>query len=988
MAVIPFALGVDFGTSTTVAVLRWPDGRPKSLLFDGSPLLPSAVFAEDHAILTGRDALMAARSRPERLEAHPKRLIDAGTVLLGGRQVPVADLIMAVLDRVWAEANRVASGPIASVALTHPAAWGPRRREVLWQGAARLGMPTPALVPEPVAAAAYFVHELRRDVPVGRHLVVYDLGAGTFDASVVRRTEEGFDVLATTGLPDTGGLDIDAAVVGYLGATVSATRPEVWERLERPSTTADRRASLMLWEDVKAAKEILSRISSAMVHIPIVEDSVPIGREQLERLARPMLDRTVAATVDVLRESGVDNRAIAGVFLVGGASRVPLIGTLLHRSLGFAPVAVEQPELVVAEGSAMMSATAPPPSAVPIPQPVPAPAPPPVPVPIPVPVPDWRSQGQWPIQPAPARPPRRAGRILLLVTPAVLLVGALVALLIVRPWKSTAGGDPTRTTPATTSPTAEVTFKPLIGTKVESALPAAIPTGARRGGSLTVAIDFQIESLDPQIAFTTAEITASRLVHRGLTGFREDGKQPQLVGDLADSPGTDVSTGVRCTAWEFTLRPNLTYEDGSPITAADVANGVARSFQDLPGTTYIQEWLTGGAYKSTYTGPETGPALPPGVTTPATNKIRFTFPKPHCDFPLAASAAVTTPVPRAKDTGPAYAKKPLASGPYKVASFTDSQVRLVRNTRWEAAGDPLRAALPDEVIFAVQDPTVFTQSVIGEVPSSESAVALFQTPKDLTGRLPDTRVATGYSTFTWYLHINTARVTDPAVRKAINYAVDKKAIIDLVGGESAARIATTIIPPSLPGHRDFDAYPAPPEGNPEEARKVLGGKPFPLVLAVQDVPDRVARAQSLKASLDRVGFAVTIQKIERAKFFTEVYKKDAPYDLVHSAFVTDWLGTGTFLSSMFGATAVELNGVSLTRLSAGDVISEIDNAAARPVDEAMSEWGRIDEKIMREYAPVVPIYVAYLHHTYGTKVGGVFISPVTNAPSLDRVYLR
>jgi len=118
-----FHLGVDFGTSHTVAVLRWPDGRTKPLLFDGSPLLPSAVYVDDTGqLVVGRDALDSARLNPGRLEPNPKRRIDEETVLLGPAELPVGDLIAAVLSRVAAESLRVAGELPAVVTITCPIA--------------------------------------------------------------------------------------------------------------------------------------------------------------------------------------------------------------------------------------------------------------------------------------------------------------------------------------------------------------------------------------------------------------------------------------------------------------------------------------------------------------------------------------------------------------------------------------------------------------------------------------------------------------------------------------------------------------------------------------------------------------------------------------------------------------------------------------------------------------------------------------------------
>src|SRR2546421_12803211 len=104
-----FALGVDFGTSNTVAVLRWPDGRARSLLVDGSPLLPSAVYADPGgSLLVGKDAIHSARLDPARFEPNPKRRIDDPSGLLGGRELPGVDLGGAVLLPVREEARRAA----------------------------------------------------------------------------------------------------------------------------------------------------------------------------------------------------------------------------------------------------------------------------------------------------------------------------------------------------------------------------------------------------------------------------------------------------------------------------------------------------------------------------------------------------------------------------------------------------------------------------------------------------------------------------------------------------------------------------------------------------------------------------------------------------------------------------------------------------------------------------------------------------------------
>jgi molecular chaperone DnaK (HSP70) len=342
-----FALGIDFGTTNTVAVARMPDGRVRTLLFDGSPLLPSAVYAEPDTVRVGRDAVLSARLEPARFEPQPKRRVDDGSVLLGERTVSVVDLIAAVLGRVAEEWRRVA-GPAAAgvrprVTLTCPASWAGQRRGVLAEAAAAAGLGPVRFVAEPVAAAAYFVHVLGHAMAVGSVLAVHDMGAGTFDVTAVARTAGGFEVIAVAGRDDLGGADLDAALVEHLGVGHG------W--VTGPVTVEERRWRRLFWDDVTAAKERLSRAMTAEILVPAAGVEVHLTRAELESTVGPALAEAVAVTTKLTAGLGPAGDRLAGVFLVGGTSRIPLLSTLLFRATGRAPVAIEQPELVVAEGS-------------------------------------------------------------------------------------------------------------------------------------------------------------------------------------------------------------------------------------------------------------------------------------------------------------------------------------------------------------------------------------------------------------------------------------------------------------------------------------------------------------------------------------------------------------------------------------------------------------------------------------------------------------
>ncbi|MEU8373869.1 Hsp70 family protein [Micromonospora sp. NPDC048894] len=365
-----YALGIDLGTSNTVAVLRWPDGRTRPLLVDGHPILPSGVYADtDGRLHVGRDAQRLAQADPTRYEPNPKRRVDDPTVLLGDRSYAPAELLAATL---WAVAEQAVAtvGFLPPAVLTYPAAWEAPRRQVLHDALALAGWPSAAehtmsgpvpvgtrLLREPVAAARYYTEVLRRPVPVGEAVAVFDFGGGTLDVAVVRNEgadpwgDSGFTVIATGGMADLGGLDLDAALLGRLGERLGDAQAALWARLTRPETTGQWRDRQQLWDNVRGAKEMLSRVAVAPVAVPGLETAVPLTRAELEQLATPLLIRAVARTREVVAEAGLTPDRLAGLFLVGGSSRVPLVARLLHGELGVAPTVLEQPELPVAEGA-------------------------------------------------------------------------------------------------------------------------------------------------------------------------------------------------------------------------------------------------------------------------------------------------------------------------------------------------------------------------------------------------------------------------------------------------------------------------------------------------------------------------------------------------------------------------------------------------------------------------------------------------------------
>ncbi|SEP42585.1 Hsp70 family protein, partial [Amycolatopsis saalfeldensis] len=367
-------VAVDFGTSSTCVVTSVNGREPQVVVIDGLPLMSSAVYAAaDGTLFVGQEAERQAAVDPSRYEPNPKRRIDEGELLLGDTVLRVTDVVHAVLGRVVAEARRIAGdAEVDLLVLTHPADWGAIRTRLLRQAAGRLANEV-ALVPEPVAAAVYHAATFApvsqsddRTVEFsgrpGEALAVLDLGGGTVDVSVVQRLPEashdrtgrprgGFQVLATRGDPSFGGADIDQALLEHIGSLVSATDPDAWRQLVEGRELTDRRRRRVLRQDVRGAKETLSRHTYTDVPMPPPFADAHVTREDLERLITAPLGRAVELTSAAIAEAGLRPKQLTAIFLVGGSSRIPMISRLVHERTGVVPTSLDQPETVVARGA-------------------------------------------------------------------------------------------------------------------------------------------------------------------------------------------------------------------------------------------------------------------------------------------------------------------------------------------------------------------------------------------------------------------------------------------------------------------------------------------------------------------------------------------------------------------------------------------------------------------------------------------------------------
>ncbi len=358
-----YHLGIDLGTTYVAAgILR--HGRPEIVtLGDRAPVVPSVLFFKDDGeVLHGESATRRGLSDPTRVVREFKRRVGDSTPMVVGQTPYSADVLLAKLLRfaTGAVVERQ-GGPPTSIAVTHPANWGDYKIDVLQQAVRMAEVGPVTTLTEPVAAAIHYAATERLDP--GQTVAVYDLGGGTFDAAVLRRTGTagagagpGFEVLGDVeGIERLGGIDFDEAVfhhaIRWCESAVSELDPEdgvVVQALAR------------LRQECVEAKEALSTDTdvSIPVVLPNLQTEVRLTRSEFEAMIRPLLQQTVDALRRAIRSSGVAVDELAAILLVGGSSRVPLIAEMVGADLG-RPIAVDQhPKHTVALGAAIAAGRA------------------------------------------------------------------------------------------------------------------------------------------------------------------------------------------------------------------------------------------------------------------------------------------------------------------------------------------------------------------------------------------------------------------------------------------------------------------------------------------------------------------------------------------------------------------------------------------------------------------------------------------------------
>ena len=347
-------LAIDFGTSYTVAAARVEGRAPEIVEIAGERRMPSVVMVDPQGdVFVGRTAEDLSVTHPgSTLRALKNRLGDQTPAILGGRPHQVVTLVAALLREVYDHVVEQFGSEPTEVRLTHPATWNQPRLNRLIEAAAKAGLPNPLLVPEPVAAALSYAADV--GIESGRPIVVYDLGGGTFDSAVVTARNGGFTVVGRPGGDQhIGGELFDELIVNHIG---SQLEPDAWEAIQVGEDPLWRQIGAAIRNEARKAKEALSShpYVNVLVPLPAGLRQVRLTRDEFHDMVRPYIAETVATLQRCITEAGVQPGDLAGISLVGGSSRSPIVEEMVRAAFPMVPISRRgDPKATVAAGATL-----------------------------------------------------------------------------------------------------------------------------------------------------------------------------------------------------------------------------------------------------------------------------------------------------------------------------------------------------------------------------------------------------------------------------------------------------------------------------------------------------------------------------------------------------------------------------------------------------------------------------------------------------------
>ena len=344
-------LGIDLGT-TNSAFAVMEGGDPEIIVnAEGDRTTPSVVAFDEGERLVGKPGKNQAVKNPDQTVQSIKRHMgeDDYAVELDGEEYTPEQVSAMILQKIKHDAEEYLGDDIEKAVITVPAYFNDRQRQATKDAGEIAGFEVERIVNEPTAAAMAYGLDDESDQTV----LVYDLGGGTFDVSILDLGGGVYEVVATNGDNDLGGDDWDEAIIDYLA--------DEFEAEHGVDLRDDRQALQRLTEAAEEAKVELSSRKETRINLPFIAttDDGPLDLEQkltratFESLTEDLIDRTVGPTEQALSDAGYDKGDIDEVILVGGSTRMPQVQEKVEEMTGQSPKKNVNPDEAVALGAAI-----------------------------------------------------------------------------------------------------------------------------------------------------------------------------------------------------------------------------------------------------------------------------------------------------------------------------------------------------------------------------------------------------------------------------------------------------------------------------------------------------------------------------------------------------------------------------------------------------------------------------------------------------------
>jgi molecular chaperone DnaK len=354
-------VGIDLGTTYTAVAYVDDYGKPVVLKnTDGQTTTPSVVFFDPPNYVVGEPALQSTLTDPERVVQFVKRFmgVSGHRVHVDGETYSPEFISSLILRKVVQEAQDELGEPVTDVVITVPAYFTETQRHATYEAGRLAGLNVLRIINEPTAAALSYGVSRRGKK---RHILVYDLGGGTFDVTILTIDDDALNVVAVGGDPHLGGKDFDDRIMNFIEDELreryqfemeSDTSLESELRLKAESAKRQLTARQSVPITLKVKRSISTGLSTMETFVPV---RVELTRELFESITADLLARTELLLENVMTQANLSWGDISETLCVGGSSRMPMVRDMLTRLSGRRPL-LHDPDECVAKGAALQAA--------------------------------------------------------------------------------------------------------------------------------------------------------------------------------------------------------------------------------------------------------------------------------------------------------------------------------------------------------------------------------------------------------------------------------------------------------------------------------------------------------------------------------------------------------------------------------------------------------------------------------------------------------